>query len=154
MARSSDINAHRKPDRLLTDHMGPLSFSFRLLSSRKKDDPSTGRVERRRDRFRPMASCVFARSSMVANGPQVLPTFPPPSLIIPYRACLPRPFPFRRRQGFSQYGWKPAWSFCALAPPSTAAFDAEPAVTSVCGQCPGVLNRGCTHRPLAQHGLS
>ena len=44
----------------------------------------TGRVERRRDRFRPMASCVSALSSIVANGHQVLPTFPPPPLIIPY----------------------------------------------------------------------
>jgi len=43
----------------------------------------TGRVEWRRDRFRPMASCVSALSSIVANGHQVLPTFPPPPLIIP-----------------------------------------------------------------------
>jgi RNA polymerase sigma-70 factor (ECF subfamily) len=33
-----------------------------------------GRVERRRERFRPMASCVSALSSIVANGHQVLPT--------------------------------------------------------------------------------
>ena len=38
--------------------------------------PGTGRVEWRRDRFRPTASCVSALSSIVANGHQVLPTFP------------------------------------------------------------------------------
>ena len=37
----------------------------------------TCRVERRRDRFRPMASSVSALSSTVANGHQVLPMFPP-----------------------------------------------------------------------------
>ena len=31
-----------------------------------------------------MASCVSALSSIVANGHQVLPTFPPPPLFIPY----------------------------------------------------------------------
>jgi hypothetical protein len=44
----------------------------------------TGRVERRRDWFRPMAPCLSALSSIVANGHQVLPTFPPPPLFIPY----------------------------------------------------------------------
>src|ERR1035438_6121363 len=44
----------------------------------------TGRLERRRDRFRSMASCVSALSSIVANGHQVLPSFPPPPLFIPY----------------------------------------------------------------------
>jgi hypothetical protein len=44
---------------------------------------ATGGVERRRDRFRPMASSVSALSSIVANGHQVLPTFPPPPLLIP-----------------------------------------------------------------------
>jgi hypothetical protein len=36
------------------------------------------RTERRRDRFKPMASCVSALASMVANGHQVCPMFPPP----------------------------------------------------------------------------
>ena len=49
----------------------------------------TGRVERRRDRFRPMASCVSALSSIVANSPRVMPTFPPPSLFIPYGGFSP-----------------------------------------------------------------
>jgi hypothetical protein len=49
----------------------------------------TGRVERRRDRFRPMASSVSALSSIVANGHQILPTFPPPPLIIPYGGFSP-----------------------------------------------------------------
>src|SRR5437867_161733 len=30
----------------------------------------------------------------------VLPSFSRPRLFIPYGACLPRPVPFRRRQGF------------------------------------------------------
>jgi len=51
--------------------------------------PLGGRVEWRRDRFRPMASCVSALSSIVANGHQVLPTFPPPPLFIPYGEFSP-----------------------------------------------------------------
>ena len=50
-----------------------------------------GRVERRRDRFRPMASFVSALSSIVANSPRVLPTFPPPPLFIPYGGFSPVP---------------------------------------------------------------
>jgi len=46
-------------------------------------------VQRRRDRFRPMASCVAALASVVANSQQVLPTFPPPPLIIPYGGFAP-----------------------------------------------------------------
>ena len=49
----------------------------------------TGRVEWRRDRFRSMASCVSALSSIVANGHQVVPTFPPPPLFIPYGEFSP-----------------------------------------------------------------
>src|SRR3974377_1290288 len=41
------------------------------------------RVEWRRDRFRSMASDVSALSSIVANGHQIMPSFPPPPLIIP-----------------------------------------------------------------------
>jgi hypothetical protein len=48
-----------------------------------------GRVERRRDWFRPMASSVSALSSIVAYGHQVLPTFPPPPLFIPYDGFSP-----------------------------------------------------------------
>jgi len=44
---------------------------------------AAGRVERRRDWFRPMASAVSALSSIVANGHQILPSFPPPPLFIP-----------------------------------------------------------------------
>jgi hypothetical protein len=47
-------------------------------------EPSGGRVDRRRDRFRPMASSVSVLSSIVPNGHQVLPTFPPPPRFIPY----------------------------------------------------------------------
>jgi len=36
-----------------------------------------------------MASCVSALSGIVANGHQVLPTFPPPSLFIPYGGFSP-----------------------------------------------------------------
>jgi len=42
---------------------------------------NNGRVERRRDWFRPMASSVSALSSIVANGLQILPSFPPPPLL-------------------------------------------------------------------------
>jgi hypothetical protein len=50
---------------------------------------SIGRVERRRDRFRPMASAVSALSSIVANGHQTVPTVPPPSRFIPYGGLSP-----------------------------------------------------------------
>ena len=60
-----------------------------------------------------------------------------------------------RTAGFPQYGWKPAWSSCALPIPVRASFDAGPAVHPFLAiSYPGVWNRGCTHRPLAQHGLS
>ena len=59
-------------------------------------------MERRRDRFRPMASFVSALSSVVANSPRVMPKFPPPPLFIPYgwfslstagsQPCPPAPF--------------------------------------------------------------
>ena len=49
----------------------------------------TGRVGQRRDQFRPMASFVSALSSIVANGHQVVPTFPPPPLFIPYGEFSP-----------------------------------------------------------------
>jgi hypothetical protein len=42
---------------------------------------NNGRAERRRDWFRPMASSVSALSSIVANGLQILPSFPPPPLL-------------------------------------------------------------------------
>ena len=41
--------------------------------------PQIGRIGRKRDRFRPMASYVSALSSIVADGHQVLPTFVLPS---------------------------------------------------------------------------
>jgi hypothetical protein len=46
-------------------------------SARTKNTPS-GRVERRRDRFRPMGSRVSALSSIVANSLQAMQTVPPP----------------------------------------------------------------------------
>ena len=76
---------------------------------------STSRVEWRRDRFRPMGSCVSALSSIVANSPRVLPTFPPPLYSF-------------RMAGFPQYGWKPASSSGALPTPLRASFDAGAAV--------------------------
>src|ERR1035437_8485991 len=51
--------------------------------------PHAGRAERRRDRFRPMVSLVSSLSSIVANSHQVLPTVPPPSLIIPHDGFSP-----------------------------------------------------------------
>ena len=64
-----------------------------------------GRVEWERARFRPMASDVSALSGIVANGHQIMPTFPPPPLFIPYGEFSPvrletqpcRTVPFRRR---------------------------------------------------------
>ena len=71
------------------------------LSPRK----SSGRVEWGRARFRPMASDVSALSSIVADGHQVMPSFPPPPRFIPYGGFSPvrletqpsRTMPFRRR---------------------------------------------------------
>ena len=39
--------------------------------------------------LRPMTSNVSALSSIVAHGHQVLPTFPPPPLVIPYGEFSP-----------------------------------------------------------------
>ena len=123
------------PEQVLQVHlinMEPLAIAFagdyaladwglqRRNNPRSPPPDLTGRVEWRRDRFRPMASCVSALSSMVANGHQVLPCFP--HLLCSSRtASLPR------------YGWKPALSLRALPQPSPAAFDAEPASLSVSG---------------------
>jgi hypothetical protein len=61
----------------------------RLAVERRARGRTTGRVERRRDRFRPMASFVSALSSIVANSPRVVPSFPPPPLFIPYGGFSP-----------------------------------------------------------------
>src|ERR1039458_4741564 len=91
--------------------------------------------------FRPMASAVSALSSIVANGHQIVPTVPPPPRFIPYGGVSspagnqpghPAPFRSRPRLRLTQ----DLRSFPFLA------------------QCPGVSDRGCTHRPLAQRGLS
>jgi len=68
-----------------------------------------GRVGWGRGRFRPMASDVSALSRIVANGHQVVPTFPPPPRFVPYGE-------------FSQVG-DPALSHGALPPPSWGTFD-------------------------------
>src|SRR5260370_30922210 len=62
------------------NHLLPRQDLHLLACQRTK---AARRVERRRDRFRPMASVVSALSSILANSPQVLPTFPPPPLFIP-----------------------------------------------------------------------
>ena len=75
------------------------------LRARLARADSSGRVERGRARVRPTASCVSALSSIVANDPQVIPTFPPLTLFIPYGEFSPvrletqpcRPAPFRGR---------------------------------------------------------
>ena len=52
-------------------------------------------------------------------------------------------------------GWKPALSSCDLPKPVQASFDAGAAVHPFLAiSYPGVWNGGCTHRPLAQRGLS
>ena len=71
----------------------PRKIRFDLSQGFRKYRPRTfrrsartrvsGRVARRRDWFRPMASAVSALSSIVANGHQILPPFAPPPLIMP-----------------------------------------------------------------------
>src|ERR1035437_4112849 len=52
-------------------------------------------------------------------------------------------------------GWNSVLSSCPLPKPFGASFDAEAAVHPfLVISYPGVWNGGCTHRPLAQHGLS
>jgi len=76
-------------------------------------------VERRCDRFRPMASDISALSSIAANGQQVVPTAPPLPLIIPYSE-------------FSPIRLEPPANRCrALPGPLPAPFDAVLAVLSV-----------------------
>ena len=66
-----------------------------------------------------------------------------------------RPLYSFRMAGFPQSGWKPALSSCALPKPVQASFDAGAAVHPFLAiSYPGVWNGGCTHRPLAQRGLS
>ena len=62
-----------------------------------------------------MASCVSALSSIVANGHQVLPTFPPPPLFIPYG-------------GFSPVRLKASLSPSTLPSPFRISFDAGLAI--------------------------
>jgi hypothetical protein len=66
-----------------------------------------------------------------------------------------RPLYSFRTAGFPQYGWKPASSSCALPKPFRAAFDAGAVLRPFLAfSHPGIWNGGCTHRPLAQLGLS
>ena len=90
----------------------------------------------------PMASIVSALSNVVAKGHQA----------IHFVSSTPSYHAVRRV--FPQYGWKPASSLRALPQPFPAAFDAEPTFHSVLALGAEVSVRGCTHRPLAQCGLS
>ena len=93
--------------------------------------------------IRPMASDGSALSSIVANGHQA----------IHFVSSAPSIHSVGRV--FPQYGWKSALSSCALPKPFGASFDAGAAVHPFLAiSYPGVWNDGCTHRPLAQHGLS
>src|ERR1035438_8593439 len=66
-----------------------------------------------------------------------------------------RPLYSFRTAGFPQYGWKPALSSCALPKPFGASFDAGAVVRPFPAiSYPGAWDNGCTHRPLAQRGLS
>src|SRR5208282_2598156 len=77
--------------------------------------------------FRPAASIVSALSSVVANGRQVVLTFPPPPLIIPY-------------SGFSPIRLEaPAHAGHALPRPFPAPFDAALAALSLPGSGSGRL---------------
>ena len=108
----------------------------------RSDQPLGGRVERRCDQFRPMASAVSALSSIVANGHQIVPTVPPPPRFIPYGGFSPvpagsqpsHPAPFRTRPRLRLTQERRFFPFLV--------------------QGPGVSNLGCAHRPLAQRGLS
>jgi len=100
-----------------------------------------GRVERRRDRFRPMASFVSALSSIVANSLQVMPTFPPPPLLIPY-------------SGFSPVRLEASPSYGTLPLGFTKRLVSALAVHSVSGlSFPVFWYSSDAHRPLAQRGL-
>jgi hypothetical protein len=93
--------------------------------------------------LRPMTSNVSALSSIVAKGHQA----------IHFVSSAPSIHSVRRV--FPQYGWKSALSSCALPKPFGASFDPGAAVRPFLAiSYPGVWNGGCTHRPLAQHGLS
>jgi hypothetical protein len=101
-----------------------------------------GRVGWRCEQFRPMASCVSALSSIVANGHQVLPSFPPPPLFIPYG-------------GFSPVRLEASLSPSTLPSPFRISFDAGLAIYPFLAfliQASEIA--GCAHRPLAQRGLS
>jgi len=103
---------------------------------------ASGRVERRRDRFRPMASFVSALSSIVANSLQVMPTFPPPPLLIPY-------------SGFSRIRLEASPSCGTLPLGFSKRLIFALAVHAVFGLSYPILWYGSdAHRPLAQHGLS
>jgi hypothetical protein len=103
---------------------------------------SSGRVGWRCEQFRPMASCVSALSSIVANGHQVLPSFPPPPLFMPYG-------------GFSPVRLEASPSPSILPSPFGMSFDAGLAIhpfLAILFQASGIA--GCAHWPLAQRGLS
>jgi len=93
--------------------------------------------------IRPMTSNGSALSSIVANSHQA----------IHFVSSAPSIHSLRRV--FPHYGWKSALSSCALPESFGASFDSGSAVHPFLAiSYPGVWNDGCSHRPLAQHGLS
>ena len=59
-----------------------------------------------------------------------------------------------RKAGFPHDGWRRGLATLRTSAAVPAAFDTGPVVLLRLALCPGVSNHGCTHRPLAQHGLS
>jgi len=87
LASSELILGVRKKEALLItfEAASPLLPKWSSGSARKPG----GRVEWRRARVRSATSIVSALSSGVANGCQIIPTFPPPPLIMPYGGFSP-----------------------------------------------------------------
>lgn|SRR5882724_9872850 len=135
------FNTPRK--RRWMNRAGTFIKNFRVSKKvRGHQDHHGGRVERRRDRFRPMASFVSALSSIVANSLQVMPTFPPPPLLIPSSRFSPV-----RLEASPSYGTLPLGFTKRLV--------SALAVHSVSGLSYPVFWYGSdAHRPLAQRGLS
>ena len=82
-----------------------------------------------------MASCVSALSSIVANGHQVVPTFPPPPLFIPDGE-------------FSPVRLEASLAAPRPSQPSPLRLTRSLRSFPYLAQSPDISVRGCAHRPL------